>query len=100
MPPPLRPYSHQPQSSGPPNNSVNRADQLQLPPEPAPQPSTATKRQHTRDPYLAGYGVAPQPYQGALDLGYPAHLTLAGIGGQAQVFNWLVLSQDSWPEFT
>ena len=83
--PPPRPYSHQPQSSGPPNNSLNRGAQLQLAPEPAPQPSTATKRQHTRDVYFAGIGQPPQPSDGPLDAYFPGNLTLAGIGGQAQV---------------
>ena len=77
--------SHQPQSSGPPNNSVNRADQLVLPPEPAPRPSSASVRRNIRDVLFAGLGQPPQPYLGAVDTGYPANLTLGGIGGQAQV---------------
>ena len=81
-----RPYSHQPQSSGPPNNSTNRAAQLQLPPEPAPQPSTATIRLNTRDAFLAGFGQPPQPQNNnQVDLGYPAAMTLQGIGGQGLV---------------
>ena len=78
-----RPYSHQPQSSGPPNNSANRAAQLQLPPEPAP--SQPNRRQHTRDDMLAGYGQPQQPHNLAGDHGYPAAMTLQGLGGQAEV---------------
>ena len=81
----FRPYDHQPQSSGPPNNSLNRAAQLHLPPEPAPRPITATLRQNTRDAYLAGYGVPPQQFHLPVDTGYDHRMTLAGIGGQQQV---------------
>ena len=40
---------------------------------------------------LAGYGQPQQPHNLAVDHGYPAAMTLQGLGGQAQVLSSPIL---------
>ena len=46
---------------------------------------------------LAGYGQPQQPHNLAVDHGYPAAMTLQGLGGQAQVLSSPILDSFNLP---